>query len=163
MNIFEYAMQMEKDGEIFYRELAEKSGIEGLKTIFITLAENEVEHYNTFKAMKEKSDYNFKETKILEESKNIFEKLNEKGINIEASISQQKEAYEKAMEIEKKSIEYYEELEKKEMESDIQLKIILKIKEEEKKHYFLLENIIEFISKPDSWLENAEWNNLGEY
>jgi rubrerythrin len=161
MNMFDYAMQMEKDGEVFYRELAEKTGSSGLKNIFITLAENEVQHYNTFKAMKENSDYNFKETQILNESKNIFIKLKEQGV--EASVSKQKEAYEKALEIEKQSIEYYEGLLQKEIKSDVQKNVISKIKEEEKKHYFLIENIIEFVSRPETWLENAEFNHLDEY
>ena len=53
MNVFEYAMQMEKDGEVFYRELAEKAGSKGLKNIFTNLADNEAEHFNIFKAMKD--------------------------------------------------------------------------------------------------------------
>lgn len=35
--------------------------------------------------------------------------------------------------------------------------------EEEKKHYFLLDNIIEFVSRPEQWLENAEFYHLEEY
>jgi rubrerythrin len=34
--------------------------------------------------------------------------------------------------------------------------------EEEKKHYLILEEIIEFVSRPDHWLENAEWCHLDE-
>jgi hypothetical protein len=37
MSIFEFAMQMELDGEKFYRELAEKSSNAGLKKIFSRL------------------------------------------------------------------------------------------------------------------------------
>lgn len=34
---------------------------------------------------------------------------------------------------------------------------------EEKRHFFILENIIDFVSRPQSWLENAEFNKLEEY
>jgi rubrerythrin len=34
---------------------------------------------------------------------------------------------------------------------------------EEKKHLFLLENMIEFVSRPETWLEDAEFNHLEEY
>jgi hypothetical protein len=35
--------------------------------------------------------------------------------------------------------------------------------DEEKKHMILMENLIEFVSRPDTWLENAEWYHLDEY
>lgn len=44
MNIFEFAMQMEKDGEAFYREIAKKTKNSGLQKIFNTLADEEVVH-----------------------------------------------------------------------------------------------------------------------
>ena len=37
MNIYEYAMKLEKDGEIYYRDLAEKIEDKAIKTIFILL------------------------------------------------------------------------------------------------------------------------------
>ncbi len=163
MNVLEYAMQMEKDGEKYYRELAVKAVNPGLKNIFIHLAENEVDHYDILKTMKESSNYNFKETKILELSKNIFIKIKEQNEDLSGINMSQKEVYEKALEIEKQSIDYYEDLEIKEVESNVQKEIIMRIKEEEKQHYFLIENIIDFISNPNTWLENAEWNHLAEY
>jgi len=163
MNVFEYAMQMEKDGENYYRELAKKAANPGLKNIFLLLADNEIEHYDIIKAMKESSDYNFKETKILGQSKNIFMKIKEQNEDLSGINMSRKEVYEKALDLEKQSIDFYDDLKNKEIESDIQKEIISKIKEEEKQHYFLIENIIEFISNPDTWLENAEWNHLSEY
>ena len=74
----------------------------------------------------------------------------------------QKEAFIKAQELEKKSEEFY--LEKSKQAADLEQKtIFLKIAAEEKQHYWLLDNLIEFISRPDHWLENAEWNHLEEY
>ena len=49
MNVFDFAMKMEKDGEAFYREIAGKTKNPGLKSIFTTLADEEMEHYKTFK------------------------------------------------------------------------------------------------------------------
>jgi hypothetical protein len=36
---------------------------------------------------------------------------------------------------------------------------------EEKKHLRIMENIVEFVSRPEpgNWLENAEWYHLDEY
>ncbi len=42
MDIYDYAIQMEKDGETYYRELGRKSKAEGLQFIFTILADEEV-------------------------------------------------------------------------------------------------------------------------
>ncbi|MHC4911431.1 MAG: ferritin family protein, partial [Planctomycetota bacterium] len=46
MDILEYAMKMEKDGEQYYRRTAEKVNNKGIKTILSMLADEEVKHYN---------------------------------------------------------------------------------------------------------------------
>jgi rubrerythrin len=72
------------------------------------------------------------------------------------------ELYKKAQDIEKKSRDFY--LEKaEEVEEDFQKETFRKLAEEEKKHYFLLENVIQFVSRPQTWLENAEFYHLEEY
>jgi len=44
-----------------------------------------------------------------------------------------------------------------------QRKIFLKLAGEEKKHVFLLANLVEFVSRPETWIENAEFNHLDDY
>jgi len=73
MDIYEYAMQMEKDGEDFYRQIAEKNQSKGLRTISNMLADDEVKHYEIIKMMKTIKQ-SVTETAILNDSKNIFEK-----------------------------------------------------------------------------------------
>lgn len=53
MDIYEYAMKMEKDGENLYREMAANTENTGIRNILIMLADAEVRHYDTFKKMKE--------------------------------------------------------------------------------------------------------------
>ncbi len=72
MNIYDFAMQMEKDGENYYRELAAASEIAGLKKIFDMLADEEVKHFQIFRQLKEKKgETQFPETSILTNVKNI--------------------------------------------------------------------------------------------
>ena len=52
MNIYDFAIQMEKDGEAYYRELGRKSKAEGLQFIFSILADEEVRHYTILEKMK---------------------------------------------------------------------------------------------------------------
>ena len=161
MDIYEYAMQMEKDGETYYRELVEKVDNKGLKKIFTMLADAEVIHYNLFLKMKKNQVIHMTDTPILSNAKNIFAKMKEEKDTFGVTASQVA-VYKKAQDIEKKSQEFY--LEKTdEVNIPSQREIFLKIVEEEKKHYLILENIINFVSRPQIWLENAEWYHLEEY
>jgi rubrerythrin len=160
MDIFEYAMQMEKDGETYYRQLAEKTNNKGVRTILTMLADEEVKHYNTVESMKTTKPQ-MAETTILADAKNIFIRMNDSGEKFDFDISQT-ELYKKAQDIEKKSQDFY--LEKaNEVEEKYQKEIFLRLAEEESQHYFLLENIIQFVSRPETWLENAEFYHLQEY
>ena len=70
--------------------------------------------------------------------------------------------YQYALQLERDSENYYRELAQK--TENIGLQNILKmLAEEEKKHLFLLENVVEFVSRPETWIENAEFNHLDDY
>ncbi len=162
MSVFEFAMKMEEDGERFYRELAEGARNEGLKQIFTYLANEEAKHFNLFKGMAEKQDMDYAAVDIMAESKNIFAAMKEKGNIDVASDSEQVDAYRQALEWEEKAYAFF--VEKADKTSDAKEKEFLKlVAEEEKRHCRLLEGIIEFVSRPDEWVENAEFNHLTEY
>jgi len=160
MNIFEYAMQVEKDGEEYYRQLAGKTANKGLQTILTMLADEEVKHYKAIEKMKTAKP-EMAGTTILSDAKNIFIQIQESGEDFDYDTGQI-EVYKKAQDMEERSRDFY--LEKaNEVEEEYQKELFLKLAEEEKKHYFLLENIIEFVSRPKTWLENAEFYHLEEY
>ncbi|MHC4528912.1 MAG: ferritin family protein, partial [Planctomycetota bacterium] len=76
--------------------------------------------------------------------------------------SEQIDLYRKAQDIEQNSRDFY--LEKAdEVKEEYQKDIFLQLAEQENKHYFLLDNIIEFVSRPKTWLENAEFVHLQDY
>ncbi len=160
MNIFEYALQMEKDGEDYYRQLAQQITNKGLRTILIMLADEEVKHYNAIEKMKTTEPY-MAETTILADAKNVFVQIKESNESFDFDLGQA-ELYKKAQDIEERSRDFY--LEKaNEVTEEYQKEIFQRLADEEKKHYFLLENIIEFVSRPETWLENAEFYHLEEY
>lgn len=160
MNIFDHAMQMEKDGEKLYRDLAQKSENIGIKNIFNMLADDEVKHYKVFEDMKKNEKSQMADTEVLASAKNVFTQLKkEKTFDQKGT---QLDLYKKAQELEKKSEEFY--LQKaEEVKDSYQKEIMLKIAEEEKKHYFLLDNIVQFVSAPERWLEDAEFSYFDEY
>ena len=82
--------------------------------------------------------------------------------------------YQFAMQMERDGEKYYRELIEKEsrqfylekaneVEGETQKRLLLKLGEEEQKHEFLMENLVEFITRPETWIENAEWRHLDEY
>ncbi len=160
VDILKYAMQMEKDGENYYHQLAQQTANKGLQTILIMLADDEVKHYNAIEKM-QTTEAHIAETAILTDAKNIFAQIKESGESFDFDIKQTG-LYRKAQDIEEASRNFY--LEKAdEVEEKYQKEIFLRLADEEKKHYFLLENIIEFVSRPETWLENAEFYHLEEY
>jgi rubrerythrin len=161
MNIFEFGMQMEKDGEQFYRELAAKAGSKGLTHILEKLADSEVDHFNTLKKLSENSDPALAESHLLTDVKNVFAGMKEKENAFDFNVSQA-DLYRKAQDLEKKSEAFYME-QSAAAESSDHKDIFDRFAAEEKQHVVILENIIEFISRPDAWLENAEWHHMEEY
>jgi rubrerythrin len=160
MDIYKYAMQMELDGRHFYLDLAKKTNNTGIKGILTMMAESEARHYNIILGMQKNDKIQYSaDTEVLTNVKNIFMKMKEeKDIDVDVS---QVEFYKKALEVETDSEKFY--LERADEEKDPHRKeIFLTLANEEKSHCVLLENIVNFVSQPDTWLENPEWHHMDE-
>ena len=160
MDIYKFAMQMELDGRHFYQDLAKKTKNAGIKSVLTMMAESEAKHYNVILDMQknDKTEYS-KDVEVLTKIKNIFAKMKEeKEIDVDVS---QVEFYKKASEIEADSEKFY--LERADEEKDPHRKeIFLTLANEEKGHCILLENLVNLVSQPDSWIENSEWYDIDE-
>ncbi|MGW8195550.1 MAG: ferritin-like domain-containing protein [Desulforhopalus sp.] len=169
MDTFSFAMQMEKDGENYYRELAAKSKNPGLEKIFVMLADEEVKHYRIFAELQSRNSLpEVGESKVLSEVKNVFEKMKDGTLKFEqghhVDTTAETDAYRNARDLEMKSRDFYTE--KAGETTDTRTKGILQmLAMEEDKHFRIMENIIEFVSRPEpgNWLENAEWHHLDDY
>jgi rubrerythrin len=160
MDVLGYAMNLEKEGEEYYRELAESCENEGVKKILIWLAEEEVKHYNIFKAMKT-SVPQMEQADILDRAESVFRQMKKEG-SFEPIPPLQINAYRKALELEKKTYDYYMEQSQHAMNQE-QKEIFLKVAGEEDQHYRLVESIIEFISAPERYLDYAEFYHIDTY
>ena len=161
MDIFDFAMNMEKEGEKFYRELAQKSSDKGLEAIFNLLADDEVKHYETFQKMKNEEVTEIAGTQILQNAKSIFTQIKEESLQVNPDINQV-DLYKKAQKVEKENEDFYRQ-KAEEVGDEKHKNILLMIADEEKKHYHLLQNIIEFVARPQQWIEDAEFYHLEEY
>lgn len=160
MDIFDYAMQMEKDGEEYYRRLAGQIENKGLIAILTMLADEEAKHYEALERLKSGRP-EMTETTILDGAKNVFSAMDKGGGESDLGVGQI-DLYKTAQDIERKSEDFYRS-KAGEVQEEHEKELFLRLAEEEKKHYFLLENIIEFVSRPTTWLENAEFCHLQEY
>jgi len=163
MSVFDFAMQMELDGKSYYEEQAAKTEVSQLKRLLLELASDEQRHYNIFKALKagEQVSYDTKQaTTVFKSAKNVFEELKSTGEEFSFA-ADVREAWVKAREVEKKSEAFYRR-KANEIDDAGQKEILHRIADEEQKHWTTIENVIGFLNRPQQWLENAEWADLGD-
>ena len=70
--------------------------------------------------------------------------------------------YRKARELEKQSMDFYKQKAQEENNPEHQA-LFEQLAKEERKHFFIMDNLVEFMAKPERWLEFAEWYHLDEY
>ena len=161
MNIFEYAMEFEKDSENYYRDLAKNTKESGLKKILLMLADEEDKHYKKVEELSKNVKTDLQDSQILMNAVNIFTEIKKNKLKVDVKTSQV-ELYRKAQGFERDSEKFYKD--KANETDDEELKnILLHLAKQEERHFILLENIIQFISRPDQWIENAEFNQMSTY
>jgi len=163
MNVFEHAMQMELDGKAYSEEAAAKVIAPELKKILLEIADDEQKHYLLFKALKEGKDVAYIEseaTSIITSVKNIFITLKEKNKDYDFP-EDSKLIWEHAREVEREAEKFYRVEAEKEENPDKAV-ILNKIADEEHRHWVTMENVINYIDRPNQWLEDGEWANLDD-
>jgi rubrerythrin len=110
--------------------------------------------------MRDQTPVKMVESELIRDARDIFAEIRRRG-EVSCRIDQI-ELYKEAQEIEEKTRDHY--LENAEQATDeMEETLFLRLAEEEKKHYALLENIITLVSQPEIWLEDARWYHLDEY
>lgn len=161
MDIFEFAMEKEKFSEEYYRDLAQRANHVGLRNILTMLADEEAKHYRTVERMKTETPEKVTDVPVLDRAREIFEKMRTAPKKFDFLISEA-ELYHKACQIEEQSKKFY--LDRAEEAQDPgQKRVFTMLAREEDKHLYLMENIYSFVSKPESFLENAEMYHFDDY
>lgn len=155
MDIFEFALENEKASEQLYKKLADRAPNAGLARIFEMLADEEKHHYDIICRMRDKCDAEVVESEVLDDAREYFESVRQSEETFDFDVTDI-ELYEKARDSEAKDMDYY--LEKAQEVSDpVQKELFGKLAAEEKKHNILLDNICEFVTEPQTFLEDAEF------
>ncbi len=149
------AIQMEKDGHSFYKKAAAQTTSEMGKSIFESLANDELVHLDVFQKMFEdkisKSEWN----QLVNSSKKyadmpIFPK-DLKAVEGTNPDTNELDALRMGMDSEKEAIDYYTTL-KENTSQDVQ-EIINEIIQQEKNHYSILEQEFNHLNKTGFWYE----------
>jgi len=154
-NAIKTAIQMEKDGHSFYKKAAAQTTSEMGKSIFESLANDELVHLDVFQKMFEdkisKSEWN----QLVNSSKKyadmpIFPK-DLKAVEGTNPDTNELDALRMGMDSEKEAIDYYTTL-KENTSQDVQ-EIIDEIIQQEKNHYSILEQEFNHLNKTGFWYE----------
>lgn len=160
MNVFDFAIQMEEDGRIFYEKLAAEARVPELKAIFSLLAEEEREHGELFKAMKSGEDPVKVDSKVLQKTKNAFRKFLRKKGSFDI-LKGDPDGYRHLIRAEEDCIRLYEDMANREKNEHV-AGLMLKIAEEERNHLAIMKNIYDFVETPKTFLAWGEFSNLRE-
>jgi len=161
MNVFDFAMKMELDGKAYYEQLSSHAKLKGLQVIFARLAEDEQKHYEVFQKLREGASVPaMQDSSALPDARNIFNDLLESQAAAEGQGDLA--AYRHAMQLEADSFRFYEDAAGRETKDAVR-SLLLKIAEEEHKHFTILENIYQFVNAPNQYLAWGEFSNLDEF
>ena len=111
--------------------------------------------------MKTETPSEVTETPVLAIAREIFKKMKGSVERFRFDISEA-DLYRKACDIEQESKTFYLDR-AREAEDPDQKRIFRELAEEENKHLFLVRNICDFVSRPETYLEDAEFYHFDDY
>lgn len=161
MSSLDFAIRMELEGRQYYLEQAKLNQNNELETIFLILADAEQQHANLLLQRQREEEVVVKEGSIAPELNSFFRGLSDFKPDVPRALKQL-DVYRYAVEQEKKSLELYQGmLEQAEDPKDKELFAFL-IKEE-KGHLYLFEDLVILLTRPEEWVESAEFGIREEY
>ncbi|HEX9025440.1 MAG TPA: ferritin family protein [Clostridium sp.] len=161
MNVLDFAINMELDGEKYYKEQSEIAQDISLKKIFLILAEDENSHAKLLQHKSNNMSYELKGTETISETKNLFNEIKDFKNELKQN-PDQLDLYRVALEKEKESIDLYEKL-LSQSEDDKSINLFKFLIAQEKDHYTTLEELVSQLNKCNDWVEAAEFGIRVEY
>ncbi len=158
MDILNFAMEKEKSAEDKYRTMADQVSAPGMKHIFSNLADMERCHFEVVAAMRDQTEIKL-EADSLDSVRSMFHRLAADKDQFLGDQKRQVDIYKSARQLEQESIDLYKQ-QAEESENEEHEKIFLHLTEQEKMHYILIDNLIEFVMQPETWCENAEFSHI---
>ena len=151
MDILDFAINMEIEGNKYYASQAEANKDNGLAVVFNILAEDELKHAELIKEKKAGGAFSSKKVKK-SEAESLFADKDQKISDITPT-PEQLEAYRFALDKEEESIDLYTELSEK---SEGGKELFDFLIGEEEKHFQIISNMVEMLSRPKEWVSSRQ-------
>ena len=162
MDFIEFAVELEQKTVDVYRELADQCRAnEGIKNILLRLVADHDKHAQTLEKLKTNVPVEMTKTEAFREARNVFEKM-QRDKDVFSCDIDQLQLYKEARDLVHKKQVFFEEMIGR-MDSEESKRLLMQLAEEEKKQVTVLDNIIEMVNRPNSWIENAEFHHLNDY
>ena len=161
MNILEFAIQMELEGEKYYTQQAEINKDNALSKVFLMLAKDEKAHVKVLQYKANKQAYDLPQSETLSGAKNVFSNIEALKTGIKQS-PDQLDVYRLALENEKASMTLYQKY-ASEASEDESKKLFEYLMKQEEDHYKIIDQLVTLISRPEEWVESAEFGVREDY
>jgi len=161
MDALEFAIQTELDGVKYYSNQAELHKDSALFRVFELLAADERQHAVILRRIVGETPEELTDSETLAKVKNIFMGINDFKNEIRPTPTQL-DAYRMACEMEKKSIRQYTILSGR-AASEKDKVVYQYLLHEEEKHLAIMDELVLRISRPEEWVESAEFGEREEY
>lgn len=161
MGILGKAIQAQKDGAVYYSQLAQRSAQSALRDIFALLADDERRHEMVLMHVREKLPQPLQDDGVSAKVSTLFESLETIKGDIPAPI-EQADVYMAAVEMERAAVKLYEEL--LDATEDPEEKALYAfLVDQEKIHMEVMDWLYRYINRPNEWVESAEFGIREEY
>lgn len=159
MEIMQFAINMELDGERFYREQAEKNAGNALGVVFRMLADEEDAHAKLLLGHANGQPFAPTEDGALHAQMSLFRKT---GDWKTGATPDQAEIYADATAMEERSIRLYRDL-LDQAQEDASRKLFDFLVLQEQGHASIMEDLYRYVNRPNEWVESAEFGVREEY
>jgi rubrerythrin len=160
-DVLSNAIKFEEDGRKLYLECAEKTEHQWGKSLFQSLADDEVKHIERLKETFSKLSISEKFTEAPsplaaeKQWKNIFEKAKGTIDTVVKASSSDIDALQLGIDFEEKGMKYYSTL-SEESKNPLEKKFYRILAQEENRHFLILKDSHEMLTDPASWYEKTE-------
>lgn len=161
MDTLELALSLELDLGKYYTEQAEKNKDNSLHVVFSMLAKEEENHANILMSKADKLTLPVEEPNILVEVRKLFKQLSDFRSDIK-DIPSQLDSYRMALEMEQRSLKFYKTLRDNAQEEINKTTYQYLIKQEDI-HCVILEELVKLTTRPEEWVESAEFGIREDY
>lgn len=161
MEVLELALTLELDLGKYYREQAEKNRNNSLQIVFSMLAKEEENHADILMGKAELLALPVEDSGILKEAGKLFRHLKDFESEF-TEIPSQLDSYRMALEMEHKSLEFYTSLRDK-AEDEKEKRTYEYLIKQEDTHCILLEELVKLTTRPEEWVESAEFGLREDY